>query len=399
VSEPGQEGGSAYRKVQGERFAPKAGGPRPGRGGRHPAPRLDGEAGEVSYVPRPKKVKRDDVIFFANQLAVMVDTGVPLSEALDAILQQTEHPGMQYVVGDLSHQVKSGLEFSSALERHPKVFGALFVSLMRASEASGTMGQMLKRVSDYMKEERDIRKQVKGAMIYPVCMLTFCVLVVTGILIFVLPRFEKIYAGKGAALPAPTRLLLAMSNALVGNWPVVLVALAAAVAGIIWYARTAGGKRFFDTLRISVPVVGPMYRKAYLARSMRTMATMVSSGVNMLDGLAITAQVAGNLAYRRIWLQVAEHVKEGATLSEHLRTSPIVPYTVSQMIAAGERTGKLSIVMDRVAEFCESDLKSAVKAVTSIIEPLMIIVMGLLIGGIAMALLLPVFNVSRIMAK
>jgi len=345
-----------------------------------------------------KKVRRDDVIYFASQLAVMVDTGVPLDEALDAIAEGTDHSGVEALVRDLSGKVKAGTEFSAALEDHPKVFSRLFISLMRASEASGTMGAMLQRVSEYLTSERDTRKKIKGALIYPACMLGFCVLVVAGLLIFVLPRFEKIYAGKGAILPAPTRALLALSNGLVNYWPFVLAGLIGAGVGLYFYLRSDGGRLLVDTLRVRVPVLGAMYRKAYLARSLRTMATMVSTGVSMLDGLEITAQVAGNHLYARIWRGLAERVKEGATLSDELLRCDLIPRTVTQMVHAGERTGKLDVVMNRVADYCESDLAVAVKSITSLIEPAMIIVMGLVVGGIAMALLLPIFSISKVVA-
>jgi len=346
-----------------------------------------------------KKVKKDDIIFFAAQLAVMVDTGVPLAEALDAIADGTDHAGMKALVGQLSGEVKSGTEFSAALEKHPKVFSTLFISLMRASEASGTMGPMLQRVSDYLTSERDTRKKIKGAMIYPACMLSFCVLVVVALLIFVLPRFEKIYAGKGATLPAPTRILLGMSNGLVNYWPFVLIGLIGTVTGLYFYIKSEGGRLLLDKLRITTPLIGTMYRKACLARSLRTMATMVSTGVSMLDGLEITAEVAGNHYYAEIWRGLASRVTEGSTLSEELMFCKLVPRTITQMIAAGERTGKLDVVMNRVADYCEGDLGVAVKSITSMIEPVMIIVMGLLVGGIAMALLLPIFSISKVVAE
>ena len=347
---------------------------------------------------RRKKVKRGDVMFFATQLAVMVDTGVPLAEALDSISEQTDHEGLRVMVGDISDQVKSGIEFSTALEKYPKAFSRLFTSMMRASEVSGTMGEMLIRVSDYLASERETRKKVKGALIYPACMLSFCLLVVIGLLVFVLPKFEKIYSGKGATLPLPTRALLAMSHGITGYWPFIIAGLVGAGVGIHFYVRSPGGRMMMDRIRISVPILGQMYRKAYLARSLRTMATMVSSGVSILDGLEITARVAGNYFYQKIWTGAAERVVEGATLSDPLFECRLIPRSVTQMISAGERTGKLAYVMNRVATFCEDDLKVAVKTVTQMIEPLMIIVMGLVIGGIAIALLLPVFSVSKIIS-
>jgi type IV pilus assembly protein PilC len=255
---------------------------------------------------------------------------------------------------------------------------------------------MLQRASEYLGQERETLKRVQGAMIYPMCLMSFCVLVVVGLLIFVLPRFEKIYAGKGAALPAPTRLLLGISHGMVDYWYIVLGVTAAAGTGLYFFFRSPNGKLFLDTVRIKLPLIGGMYRKAYLARSLRTMATMISTGVSLLDGLEITAQVAGNRHFADIWDSVARQAREGFSVSEELAQHSLVPGTVTHMIAAGERTGQLAKVMDRVAEFCEQDVAVAVKSVTSLIEPIMIITMGILIGGIAMALLLPVFSMSKL---
>ena len=346
-----------------------------------------------------KKIKRDDILYFTNMLAVMVDTGVPITEALAAIADQSDHSGLKALLCDVSNEVTSGTEFSKALEKHPRHFSKLFVAMIRASEASGTMGLMLSRLSDYMVQERDTVKRIKGAMIYPACMLTFCMIAVTGLLVFVLPRFEGIYKSKGAELPLPTQILMTLSNGLRDHWLLILGLLAASITAIVMFARSPGGRIFFDGLRIRVPILGQMYRKAYLSRSLRTMATMVSTGVTVLEGLSLTAQVAGNYYYEKIWLDVAEKVKEGSTLSDELMKAALVPRTVTQMISAGERTGKLSVVMNRVAQFCEEDLKVAVKTLTTMIEPAMIIFMGLLIGGIAMALLLPNFTMSKVMAK
>jgi type IV pilus assembly protein PilC len=345
-----------------------------------------------------KKVRRDDVIFFAAQLAVMVDTGVPVADALDCIAQGAEHPGLKATVQDLSSQVKSGVEFSAALESHPKVFNKLFVALMRASEASGTMGSMLQRLSEYLEQDRDTRKKIKGAMTYPICMLSFCILVVTGLLIFVLPRFEKIYAGKGALLPLPTRMLLGLSGGIIAYWPFILCGVLTVVTGIYFFARSPTGRIFFDRLRIKMPIIGPMVRKACLTRSLRTMSTMVTTGVSILDGLQLTAEVSGNHFYARMWTELGKGAEEGLSLSQQLSNYDLVPGSIAQMIAAGERTGQLGPVMNRAAGFCENDMRVAIKTTTDMIEPIMIVVMGFIVGGIAMSLLLPIFSVSRLMA-
>ncbi len=344
------------------------------------------------------RVRKDEVIFFAMQLAVMVDTGVPLTDSLDCIIDSTPPGGMKDLLKNVSEQVKGGVSFSDALESHPKAFGKLFVAMVRASEASGTMGPMLQRISEYLEQDRDTRKKIKGAMTYPICMLSFCILVVVGLLLFVLPRFEKIYQGKGALLPLPTRMLLGLSGGVIHYWPIILAVLAGAVTGLYFFARSTEGRRTFDRIRLTLPVLGGMTRKACLARSLRTMASMITTGVSMLEGLNLTSEVAGNVFFRDVWIKVADRVEEGATLSEELARHPLIPRHITQMIAAGDRTGQLGPVMNRAAGFCENDLKIAVKSVTDLIEPIMIIVMGFIVGSVAISLLLPIFSVSKLMA-
>ncbi len=344
------------------------------------------------------KIRNQDVIYFATQLSVMIDAGVTLIEALDSIAQDCDDQAFGRIVADLSDQVQSGTEFSVALEKYPRLFDRLFVSLVQASEISGTTGQTLHRISEYLKQDQDTRRRIKGALTYPACMLAFCIMVVLGMLIFVLPRFETIYASKAEVLPLPTRLLLGLSRGMMENWALVTaVIIMTAITG--WsYVRSESGRRLLDRMRINMPILGRMYRKAYLARSLRSLATMVSSGLSMSEGLAITARVSGNMLYADVWNSLAEEVKKGSALAEHLSASPLVPRTIIQMIRAGEKTGQLPGVLDRCAGFCQDELKASIKTVTGMIEPLMIVVMGLVIGSIAIALLLPVFGISKVVA-
>ena len=348
---------------------------------------------------RRRKVGLRDVILMTNQLGVMVDTGVTLSEALDAIALHARNPAMKDLMDEISAQVKGGVEFSAALEQHPKVFSRLYVAMMKASEASGTMAAMLQRVADYLDQEQDLRRKIRGAMLYPVGMLIFSLLVVAAMIIFVLPRFQKIYEGRHAVLPLPTRVLLGISSVVVNHWAYLLPAAILAGIGLYTYLRSNSGRRLVDRMRIHLPILGSMYRKAYMARSLRTMATMVSTGVSMLEGLEITARVAGNHDYRTVWLNVLGGVTEGGHLADELRESELIPPGVTQMIAAGERSGRLADVMNRVARFCEDDLSAAIKTVTGVIEPLMIIAVGALVGIIALAMLLPIFTMSKVMAQ
>ena len=346
-----------------------------------------------------KRAKRDDVIFFANQLAVMVDTGVSLPDALDGIAEQVVQDSFREVLEGISEEVKTGVDFSTALAKYPRIFGRLFVAMVKASEASGTMGKMLQRISKYLEQQRQIRKRVMGAIMYPTGMLSFCVIVVICMLTFVLPRFERIYEGRSAALPAPTRFLLGLSGVLTDHWMLLLGVLAVASVGGYFFFRRPEGKIVLDRMRIKAPVVGKIHQRACMARSLRTLSTMVTTGVSMLESMEITAEVSGNYYFTRIWRGLGEKLKEGASLSEEMTNYPLIPSCVCQMVSAGEQTGKLSAVLDRIATFCEEDLDTIIRSATSLIEPAMIIIMGLIVGGVAMALLLPVFSLSKVVAS
>jgi type IV pilus assembly protein PilC len=282
--------------------------------------------------------------------------------------------------------------------RHPKVFGELFTSMVRASEASGTMGKMLQRVSKYLEQQRAVRRRVKGAVAYPIAMLGFCIAVVVALLVFVLPRFEKIYANKQAALPMPTQLLLSLSKAMVNYWYLIILGLGLIVTGVYLFFRRPEGKVVLDAIRLRLPILGPMFRKSSLSRSLRTLATMIQTGVSVLDAIDITADVSGNHQFARAWRELAERLKNGSNLAEEMAKQPLIPRSVTQMVAAGDRTGKLGMVLERVSDFCEEELDTAVRTATSFVEPAMIIIMGGVVGGIAMALLLPVFSLSKVMS-
>lgn len=356
------------------------------------------QAAAAKPATKSLRVPHDEVIVFANQLAVMLDTGVPLVEAIQGMKDQAVHPNFRLVLDDINDQINSGQDFSSALARHPRVFGQLFASMVKASEASGTLSRMLQRVAKYLQEQRAIVRRVKGAMAYPCAMLGFCVLVVVGMLVFILPRFEKIYQGKKAVLPLPTRLLLGMSNGLLTYWPVVLGVLAALVGLIVFMTRSPEGLATLDRLKVRMPVLGGMYQKACLARGLRTLGTLVSTGVSLLEAMEMTAEVSGNVVFADAWRHLAKRVKEGSPLADEMMLMPIFPRHVSQMLSAGEKSGRLASVLERVSGFCEEDLQNAVRTVTSFIEPVMIVIMGLIVGGIALALLLPIFSLSKVLA-
>jgi len=356
-------------------------------------------ADRIAAGPRPRKIKTDDLVYFSNQLAVMVDTGVPLVEALDCIGDQTSHTGLQVLIARLADEVRAGGEFSTALSRFPKVFDDLFVSLVRASEVSGTMGPMLERLCSYLRTQREIRGQIRSAMMYPVGIMIFSVGILVAMMLFVLPRFEKIYASKQSALPAPTRMLLGISDVFVNYWMVLLAGAVAAAFGLWRFAKSRRGGYFFDKLFLRLPLLGPLFQKAAISRSFRTLATMITSGVELLDGIRIAAAVVGNRLHRDMWLHIEHRLREGYTLAEEMFSAPLIPRSMAQMIASGDKSGRVADVLNRIADFCDADIRVGVKAVTSMIEPAMIVIMGILVGGIAMALLLPIFSISKVVGQ
>lgn len=345
------------------------------------------------------QVKREEVIAFASQLSVMLETGVPLGDALQAFMDQTRSTHLKNVVEQVADKVVSGVSFSSAMAEYPRVFPPLMISLMEASEASGTMGMMLGRIADYLASERRTLRQIRGALTYPFIMLTFSLGVTVLLVAWVLPRFARLYESREAALPAATRIVMDISNFVTTQWPV-LVAGATALVVIAMSMRMFGwGKGAVDRLKLASPVFGPIFTSFYLTRATRTLGTLLASGVGLLDAVRIVRGVTNNVLWEDLWRSLDQSITSGRTISEVVIESKLIPSSVAQMIVAGEKSGRLPMVLEKVADTTEEDLNDAIKHGTQLIEPTMIIFMGGLIGFIAIALLLPIFNVSSIMGR
>jgi type IV pilus assembly protein PilC len=358
----------------------------------------DAPAAAVPAAARGRGVRRDDVIFFAHQMAIMLETGVPISEALDCVVEQASHPPFRAVMTEVAQHVQAGGELSVALRKFPKVFPPIMVSLVKASEVSGTMGTMLERISTYMSKEQRIFRQVRGALMYP-CFMLACSVVVTGFLLtFVLPRFAGIYASRGAALPAPTRLLLAISGCLVDYWYLWLIGAGLLAVGGYFFARSWAGRRSLDYLKLHLPVLRSVFTNLYVTRTCSTLGTMISAGVSLLDAVAIVKQVTNNIYFENLWDQVDMSLRQGLQLSDPLTKSNLIPRSVSQMIHSGEKSGRLGQVMVRLAEHTEAEFDQTVKTATQFIEPLTVVLMGSVVGFIAISLLLPIFNISQVVA-
>ncbi|MEZ0264378.1 MAG: type II secretion system F family protein [Phycisphaerae bacterium] len=345
------------------------------------------------------KISRADVIGISHQLAIMVETGVNLVDALDCIATQAEKPNVKKLVADLSTQVQSGKDLSSALARHPRSFPRLFVALIKAAEKSGMLAKLLNRAVVYLRDEADTVRKVKGALTYPGIMLAFAITTTIFLLAFVLPKFTAIYANKKGALPVPTKMLMAASDFLIANWPALLIGIVATVVGGMFYFKSEPGGRIWNAVQIRLPLLGSMFRKLNLARGLRMIGTMSGAGIPLVDCVETARDLTGNRYYRDLWTKVSDQIQAGKQLSEPLFQSALVPRSVSQMLHSGEKSGKLAHVMDQVSAYAEAELKEQISNLTRYIEPIMIVMMGLIIGGVAMALLLPIFTISRVMSQ
>lgn len=337
-----------------------------------------------------------DILNMTTQLAVMVRAGISLRAALEGIADQTENPKFKTVLMQIKQDVESGKQFSEALARHPKLFGPLYVNMVRASEMSGSFSHMLERIAAYLAQQIETRQMVVGAMIYPGVIASLAVAVTVFLLTFVLPKFAAVFAGKEAALPWPTMFLMGLSNLMVAYWWAFVLGAIGAGIGFFMFIRTEPGGWWFDATKLRVPVFRRMFRALYISRSLHTMGELVNAGVPMLDTIQITGDISGNRHYRRLWATVYASVKQGKKITQPMAKTPLLPKSVVQMVSAGEESGKLGEVLDEVSTYYTKQLRDAIKTVTSMIEPIMIMVMGGIVGFIAMAIILPIFKLSTL---
>jgi type IV pilus assembly protein PilC len=337
-----------------------------------------------------------DVQNFTSQLAVMIRAGISIRSAIEGISDQVENPKFKKMLVQMKKDVEGGKQFSDALMRYPKIFSPLYINMVKASELSGGFSKMLDRIAGYLAQQIETVSMVRGAMIYPGIIGTMAIGTTIFLLTFVLPRFMVIFKGKEAVLPAPTKLLLAMSNFMVNYWYILIFGLIAAIWGFVLMLRTDWGRLYWDKTKLTVPLFKKLFRALYISRSLHTMGQLINAGVPMLDTIAITAEISGNTLYKRMWKAVYGAVKQGKKISAPLNKSPLLPRSVVQMISAGEESGKLGEVLDEVSEFYSRELKAVIKGVTAMIEPLMIVLMGSIVGFIAMSIILPIFKLSSL---
>ena len=358
----------------------------------------DFDADEIRRGEAARRIRRDDVAVFCQQLGVMLDTGVPLPEALEASRVQCRRKEFAHLVGEIHIDVCGGTPLSRSMARWPKVFPPIVVSLVRASEASGTMALMLGRVGEYLVREERTRKQVKGAATYPAFMLGSAVLITAFMLVVILPKFSAIYERKGAELPGATKVMMALGDAIRNGWPIWLPAIAAIGFGFFLWRRSNAGRRIIDWCKLNAPIVGRLTVTLYLARASRTMSTLLAGGVGLIDVIRICRGVTDNVVFDRMWQDMEARVRDGKELTGAVTDSKWIPAGVGAMMSAGERSGQLPEVMEKIATRCDDELEAGIKQATSMIEPMLIVFMGLLVGAVAMALLLPIFKMSSVVA-
>ena len=340
-----------------------------------------------------------DVLDFTTQLAVMIRAGISIRIALEGIADQIRNPKFKKILLTIKMDVESGKQFSAAISRYPKLFGPLYVNMVRASEMSGSFAKMLDRVAAYIAQQIETRKMVIGASIYPGIIATMAIGVTVFLLTFVLPRFAGVFKGKEEALPWPTKFLMGASDWMVNYWWMLLIGTVGGIATFLVFIKTDVGRFWWDKTKLTVPLFSRMFRALYVSRSLQTMGELLNAGVPMLDTIAITGDISGNLLYKRMWRRVFGAVKQGKKIQVQLMRSKLLPTSVVQMISAGEESGRLGEVLEEISVFYAKALRDAIRAVTSMIEPIMIILMGSVVGFIAMAIILPIFKMSSLVGR
>ncbi|HUT28156.1 MAG TPA: type II secretion system F family protein [Sedimentisphaerales bacterium] len=360
-----------------------------------------GSGGHESVLRKVQKFRlefgpsRKDILNFTNQLAVMIRAGISLQDSLESIAEQNENAKFKATIKNLKRRIEEGRSFSQALAEHRDVFGNLYVNMVAAAEISGALSGMLQKLAEYLDQEADTRSQVRGAMVYPIIIAVMAVSVTIFMLCFVLPRFTAVFAGKEHLLPRPTKMLMSTSAFIRHAWFVVLPIIGTSLAGFFYFIRTEIGRLWWDKTKLSLPLLRTLCRSLYITRSLHTMGVLTSAGVPILDTISITAQISGNVLYRSMWLNVQKQVRQGKKIASSLIGNTLMPRNVAQMIKSGEDSGSLSEVLGDISEYYARELKSVIKAVTSMIEPAMIVVMGVLVGFIAMSIILPIFKMSN----
>lgn len=346
-----------------------------------------------------KRAKTEEITIFTRQLSTMISAGIPLLESLEILKDQTDNPGFKLVLEEVVEKVRGGADFSESLGDHPKIFSKIYINMIRAGEAGGQLDTILIRLAEFMESSEVLKSEIKSAMTYPVISLSLIILIVGGLMIGIIPKFKTVFEGLGIPLPLPTKILLIISMAMKDHFLIALVVIVILAVLLILFKRSKRGQYFFDWLILRLPVFGDLFKKVAVSRFSRTFATLIKSGVPILGALEIVATTSGNIIIENVLNEARDHVRKGETLSEPLSRSSVFPPMVTRMIGIGEKSGALEALLEKIAEFYDQQVKSTVASLTAMIEPLMIAVMGMLVGGIVLAVFLPIFSIQKAVTK
>ncbi|HJU82904.1 MAG TPA: type II secretion system F family protein [Holophagaceae bacterium] len=344
-------------------------------------------------------VKSKDLAIFTRQFSVMIDAGLPLVQCLEILGAQQADKGFQRIISAVRDDVEKGSSLQAALSKHPKAFNDLYVNMVGAGEAGGILDIILQRLSLYIEKAVKLASKVKGAMVYPVAVISIAVIVVWVIMVKVIPVFSSMYEGLGSKLPFPTLVCIAISNVLIHYGWMVIVGLVLVALAIRQYYKTPGGKLLIDTIILKIPIIGELLLKVAVARFCRTLGTLTSSGVPILEGMDITSRTAGNQVVANAILKARDAVEQGRNISAPLMETKVFPPMVVQMVGVGEATGALDAMLNKVADFYEDEVDNAVAGLTSLMEPIMIFLLGGIIGFIVIAMYMPIFNLANVVGK
>jgi type IV pilus assembly protein PilC len=342
----------------------------------------------------PKRVKASELTVMSRQLATMISSGMTLLRAFYVLEEQVENPKLRDTIAGVREDIEAGLNFSDALERHPKVFNPLYVAMVRAGESGGVLEESLERISDQLEKDDSLRRQVKSAMAYPIVVFTFAMLVLIGMIAFIVPVFVGVFEDFGGELPAITKFTVALSALVTGQWYFLIAAAVGGAVGFRKWKSSSWGRPQWDAFRLRIPFsIGKTVQKIALARWSRTFSALYGAGVPIMHAIEVTGQTAGNAVVDKAMAAVIESVKSGGSIAAPLKDAPIFPPMVAQMIAIGEETGNLDAMLSKVADFYEDEVAAAIKALTSILEPVMIVLVGGIVGFIVIAMYMPMFKV------
>ncbi len=351
----------------------------------------------ASMLKKGGNVKTIDIVVFSRQFSTMINAGLPILQGLTIVAEQAENPSFRVIMTKVRDDISNGVPLSEAMAKHPKVFSALYVNMVKAGEQGGILDVIFERLSEYLEKSEGVSRKIKSAMMYPAVVFSVAILVVIFLMVKVIPTFETVFAGFGAKLPAPTLVVIAISHFLTSKKAVfILIFGVAFYVALQLYRKTKTGAYNWDKMMMSLPVLGVLLRKGAVAKFARTLGTLIKSGVPIMDGLETVAKTSGNLVLERAIFHARDSVKEGKTLTQPLKDSNVFPPMVTQMINVGEETGSLDTMLSKVADFYEDEVDAAVEGLTSIIEPILIVFLGVTLGFIVVAMFMPIFMLGSI---